>query len=184
MMVLSPQVTWGPFLNRMSGRICRCGCSCSQSHTWCDLLPRCGSLFKSDRDRNYHGAVPVCATAVILEILYICTWASVNCCQNIDLSMLLFMLCIHACKRTYRHESFVYICICCAVWNTVRCMLACSSFWPPLAATASNQDSVQAGTWYTTSRQPVVSNIFCSKWPVEHAPEVRAVHHGAFGITA
>lgn len=127
MLVISSQVTFSPFLNRMSGRICSYGCSCSQSHTWCDLLSRHGTILESDRDRSYHGALPVCATAVIPEIPHICTWASVYCCQHIDL-FVLFMYCIHTCKGTYIPASFVYILMCCAAWNTVRCVLACSSF--------------------------------------------------------
>ena len=181
MMLISPQVTWGPFLNRMSGRICGCGCSCSQSRTWCDHLPRHSPLFKSDR--NYHGTVPVCATAVILEILHICTWASVNCCQNIDLSMLLFTLCIHTCKGTYLPETlftFVFVVQCGILWDVCWHVLYFDHpLQPqPLIMIVCKQEHDD-----NTSKQPVVSNIFCFKWPVEHAPEVRPVHRGAFGIT-
>jgi len=104
LMVISSQVTWAPFLNRMSSRICGCGCSCSQSYTWCDLLPRQGFLFKSDRARNCYGAVPVCATGVILEIRIFVRGLQWTAARTL-ISVLLFTLCIH----TYKEPIFLKV---------------------------------------------------------------------------
>lgn len=165
MLVIPSWESWGSFLNRMSGRICSYGYSHSASHTWCDLLPRGGLLIEGDRDRNHHGAIPVCYTShpgssvylymgfnallpehgflhVVVHILHSLMW------RNLSLKVLYAFLYVVQCGIPWSGY-------CCRYSTTavpfllqkqyVRCMLACSSFWPPLAATATTQDSVLAG---------------------------------------
>lgn len=57
----------------------------------------------------------LCATPVILEVLYICTWASMHCCQNMDFSMSLFTFYIHSCEGTYPWKFCMHSYMSCSV---------------------------------------------------------------------
>jgi hypothetical protein len=95
-------------------------------HSWCDHPVKGVVLFGDSMGRNHHGAKfskhpCLCYTGCPANSVCTCSWASMQCSQNIIISTpLLLMFCTHSWEGASPPPSSMYILKCFVTWNSVK----------------------------------------------------------------